>query len=80
MGLSAEAARLLTLQTAVGASQLAQNADVDAAELRRRVTSPGGTTEQAILSFENSGFRAMVNTALQAAKQRSEELSEDLAN
>lgn len=80
LGLSAEAARLLTLQTAVGASQLAQSADVDPAELRRRVTSPGGTTEQAILSFENSGFRAMVSNALQAAKQRAEELSKDLAN
>ncbi|HUH56952.1 MAG TPA: pyrroline-5-carboxylate reductase [Pseudomonadales bacterium] len=80
LGLSAEAARLLTLQTAVGASQLAQQADVDAGELRKRVTSPGGTTEQAILSLENSGFRAMVNTALQAAKQRAEELSKDLAD
>lgn len=80
LGLSAEAARLLTLQTAVGASQLAQNAEVDAAELRRRVTSPGGTTEQAILSFEHSGFRSMVNAATQAAKQRAEELSKDLAD
>lgn len=80
MGLSADAARLLTLQTAIGASQLAQNADVDAAELRRRVTSPGGTTEQAILSFEESGFRAMVSTALNAAKERAEELSKELAD
>ncbi len=80
MGLSEEAARLLTLQTATGASQLAQAADVDAAELRRRVTSPGGTTEQAILSFESSGFRAMVSTALNAAKNRAQELSKELAD
>ncbi len=80
MGLSEEAARLLTLQTAAGASQLAQNADVNAAELRRRVTSPGGTTEQAILSFESSGFRSMVSTALNAAKKRAEELSKELAD
>src|SRR5690554_7706646 len=80
MGLSEEAARLLTLQTAAGASLLAQDADVDAAELRRRVTSPVGTTEQAILSFESSGFRSMVSTALNAAKKRAEELSKELAD
>lgn len=80
MGLSKEAAHLLTLQTATGASQLAQSAAVSAAELRQQVTSPGGTTEQAILSFEEAGFRNMVSSAMQAAKQRAEELSKNLAD
>ena len=80
MGLSPEASKLLTLQTAAGASQLALNSDVEPAELRKRVTSPGGTTEQAILSFEKAGFREMVENALKAAQTRAEELSEDFAN
>jgi pyrroline-5-carboxylate reductase len=50
--------------------------DVDAAELRRRVTSPAGTTEAAVNSFEQQGFRDMVDTALTAASHRSSELAE----
>ncbi|MEX5624316.1 pyrroline-5-carboxylate reductase dimerization domain-containing protein, partial [Pseudomonas syringae] len=51
---------------------------VDAAELRRRVTSPAGTTEAAIKSFQASGFEAIVEQALQAAATRSAELAEQL--
>ena len=75
LGLSAESARELTLQTALGAAKLAQASDVPPAELRRRVTSPGGTTEQAIKCFEDGGLRELVDTALQAASQRSKELA-----
>lgn len=76
LGLEREAAARLTLQTALGAAQLAQHSDVDVAELRRRVTSPKGTTEQAILSFERDDIRAMVERALGACSHRAEELSE----
>ena len=46
-----------------------------AAVLRQRVTSPGGTTQAAIESFEAQGFRGIVNNAIQAATQRGRELS-----
>jgi pyrroline-5-carboxylate reductase len=75
LGLAPATSRALTLQTALGAAQMAITSDVDAAELRRRVTSPGGTTERAITHFENSGFRETVNGALQAAAIRSQEMN-----
>lgn len=78
LGLSRECATELTLQTALGAALLASNSDVDVAELRRRVTSPKGTTEQAINSFEADGIRAMVSRAMKACADRSLELSEQL--
>lgn len=76
LGLSHEVASELTLQTALGAAILAKQSDLDVAELRRRVTSPKGTTEQAILSFENDHIRAMVSRAMTACAKRAEELSE----
>lgn len=76
LGLSRTTAAQLTLQTALGASEMAIASDVDAAELRRRVTSPAGTTEAAVNSFEQQGFRDMVDTALTAASHRSSELAE----
>jgi pyrroline-5-carboxylate reductase len=78
MGLSAEQARKLTQQTALGAARMALESDVDAAELRRRVTSPNGTTERAIGIFEQGGLRELVDQALQGAKLRSEELAKEL--
>jgi len=78
LGLDAEAARLLTLQTAFGAAKMALEAEEGPAELRRRVTSPGGTTERALATFESGGFRELVAAALQAARDRSRELAEQL--
>lgn len=75
MGLDAAVARQLAIQTAQGAGKLAANSDVPPAELRRRVTSPGGTTEQALLSFEGNKFTDIVATAMQAARQRAAELA-----
>lgn len=74
-GLSAEAARTLTVQTLLGAARMLTHDDTPAAELRRRVTSPGGTTQAAIESFEADGFRAVVARAVQAARRRGAELS-----
>jgi pyrroline-5-carboxylate reductase len=75
LGLSADAAKQLTLQTALGAAQMAIASDVDSAELRRRVTSPGGTTEQAIRVFEEAGLKDIFSKALLACRDRSEELA-----
>jgi pyrroline-5-carboxylate reductase len=76
LGLSRETASELTIQTAIGAAQMAKASDVDVAELRRRVTSPGGTTEQAINTFEGAHLRDIVKAALNSANRRSGELAE----
>lgn len=75
-GLPAETARLLALQTAFGASRMALESAEDAATLRQRVTSPGGTTEQALQVLEDGGLRRLMAQALEAAARRSRELAE----
>ena len=80
MGLSEELARELTYHTAAGAAALAKNSTDDIATLRRKVTSPGGTTEKAILQFEDGGLRGLVSLALNAARTRSVELAEETDN
>ena len=78
LGLPQDIAEQLAEQTALGAAQMAVSSDVDAAELRRRVTSPGGTTQAAIESFQAGGFEALVEKALGAAAHRSAEMAEQL--
>jgi len=78
LGLDAETARLLTVQTAFGASKLALEIEEDPAVLRERVTSPGGTTEQAIKSLQEHHFETLFLQALTAARDRARELSEQL--
>lgn len=78
LGLPRDTAAQLTMQTALGAARMACESDVDAAELRRRVTSPNGTTEAAIKAFQAGGFERLVQQALNAAAQRSAELAEQL--
>ena len=80
MGLSEELARELTYHTAAGAAALAQQSEDEIATLRKNVTSPGGTTEQAILQFESGDLRGLVATALNAARTRSVELAEETDN
>lgn len=77
-GLPAETARQLAIQTMGGAAKMAAESDDDPAQLRRNVMSPGGTTEQAIETFESGGLRELVSKAYNAAKKRSTELSEQL--
>ena len=78
LGLPREVAEQLAQHTALGAAHMAVASDVDAAELRRRVTSPAGTTEAAIKSFQADGFEAIVEKALSAAAHRSAEMAEQL--
>lgn len=75
-GLTADAARTLTLHTLLGAARMLVEGDADAIELRRRVTSPNGTTQAAIEAFEAGGFRALVRDAIHAARERGRALSE----
>ena len=76
LGLPAESARILTLQTALGAARMAMESDEPVAELRRRVTSPGGTTEAALEVLANPAFGRQVGEALEAACRRAGELAE----
>lgn len=74
LGLSADDARLLVLQTAFGAAKLALESDDDASVLRQRVTSKGGTTEAALKELTEGGLPELFETALKAAAKRSKEL------
>lgn len=78
LGLERETSRLLAQQTALGAGRIALEADEPPAELRRKVTSPGGTTEQAIRVFEEGKLRLLVSQAMEAAAHRAAELSVQL--
>jgi pyrroline-5-carboxylate reductase len=79
LGLDPENARLLTIQTALGAARMAMESDDTPRELRERVTSPGGTTERALEKLESGGIRQLVTRAVSAARARSQELSRILA-
>jgi pyrroline-5-carboxylate reductase len=74
-GLPAEAARALVLQTVLGAARMLTESGEPAVELRRRVTSPGGTTQAAIEMFEAGGFRDLVAQAIRTATERGRQLS-----
>ena len=80
LGLTVQTAKELALQTAVGASQLAAKSGEPAAELRKRVTSPGGVTEAALRELESAGVKDRFVQAIAAGQRRSVELSEILAD
>ncbi|KAI8388669.1 pyrroline-5-carboxylate reductase dimerization-domain-containing protein [Radiomyces spectabilis] len=77
-GLTPEDAKALTLQTCLGAARMAQTSEDDLATLRRKVTSPKGTTEAAIKSLESNGIRKTMEEAVFAAENRARELAEEL--
>ena len=77
IGLEPDTAARLARQTALGAARMALDHD-DVAELRRQVTSPGGTTEQAIRSFLEAGLPQTVEQAVRAARDRAAELADEL--
>jgi pyrroline-5-carboxylate reductase len=74
-GLSDHAARTLVLQTILGAARMLTESDEAPAELRKRVTSPNGTTQAAIETFQEGGFAKLVGKAIHAASKRGKELS-----
>lgn len=78
MGLDEHTARLLIQQTALGAAKIALESAESPSQLRQRVTSPGGTTQKAIETFQSLDFAKLVNLALTAARDRSVEMSAQL--
>jgi pyrroline-5-carboxylate reductase len=74
LGLSPEDARTLAVQTATGAAAMLASSTDSAAELRRKVTSPGGTTQAAITHLDAKGVGPAIVEAMKAAAQRSKEL------
>jgi len=74
-GLDAETARLLSLETALGAARLALESEVTPGSLQAQVTSPGGTTEAAINVLNNSGVGDALQKAVSAARARGGELA-----
>ncbi|AGA32008.1 Pyrroline-5-carboxylate reductase [Thioalkalivibrio nitratireducens DSM 14787] len=76
LGLDPLTAHRLTLATVSGAARLAAESPESPTQLRVRVTSPGGTTERAIDTFQDGDFAGLVDRALQSAAMRSRELGE----
>jgi pyrroline-5-carboxylate reductase len=76
-GLPAEVARLLTLQTALGAAEMARRSPETLATLREQVTSKGGTTAAALAVLDAADLRGIVARAVTAADRRSAELAAD---
>ena len=74
-GLPADTARQLASQTLLGAAKMLTELDEPADVLRKKVTSPGGTTQAAIETFEAGGLRELVDRAVTAATERGRELS-----
>ncbi len=75
LGLSQEVATQLSVQTMVGAAKLLATSDKSATTLRENVTSPNGTTAAALASFSQDELGKIVNTAMRAARDRSQELA-----
>ena len=75
LGLPDKTAHLLVLQTALGAARMAMESATELEDLRRSVTSPGGTTEKALDSFREHELEKLVDKALTAARDRSIEMS-----
>jgi pyrroline-5-carboxylate reductase len=78
LGLDRETATAMTLQTGLGSTRMALENDVDLVELRRRVTSPGGTTQSAVQNFEGNDLRKIVAQAIGAAADRAAEMAREM--
>lgn len=79
LGLDEKVATALTLQTALGAAQMAITSSNTPAELRKNVTSPNGTTQAALEVFDRAQISQNIQAALAAAQKRSQELAQELS-
>ncbi|WP_201598762.1 pyrroline-5-carboxylate reductase [Psychrobacter vallis] len=79
LGLDQEQASALALQTMIGAAKMAMDSDDAPAELRRKVTSPNGTTQAAIESMQANEIGRQIGEAMQACYDRSQALSEEMS-
>jgi pyrroline-5-carboxylate reductase len=75
-GLPRQLANQLALQTVLGTAQLLKESNLHPAQLKDRVTSPGGTTIAGVAQLEKRGFRSAVMEAVRAASLRSQELAQ----
>jgi pyrroline-5-carboxylate reductase len=80
LGLDEKTAEQLSIQTALGASMMASNSEDSAHELRAKVTSPNGTTQAAIESFQDQNFEMLVSHAMRAAFDRAREMGVELGD
>ena len=79
LGLGAELARRLAVQTLIGAARMLTESAADPGELRRKVTSPGGTTMAALGVLEERGFAQAVRAAISRAAERAREMAREYA-
>jgi pyrroline-5-carboxylate reductase len=79
LGLPEQVARELSLQTALGSARMATESGTGATQLRQQVTSPGGTTEAALNTFEQLGLEATFRAAMRSALTRAEEMATDFS-
>ncbi|HET6780932.1 MAG TPA: pyrroline-5-carboxylate reductase dimerization domain-containing protein, partial [bacterium] len=77
LGLTEELAKQLAVHTLVGAARMLSEPNADSVELRRRVTSPGGTTQAGLTALEERGFASAVKEAVRRAAERAAELSQE---
>ena len=80
LGLDEDTANALSIKTSLGASIMATNSGKDSRTLRAEVTSPNGTTQSAIETFQDQNFEGIVAAATRAAYDRARELSQELGN
>lgn len=80
LGLTRDAAEQLSIETALGAALMTSKSSDSPRELRRQVTSPNGTTQAAIESFQDQDFEVIVSHALSAAYHRAGELGAELGD
>ena len=78
LGLDLETATIMTQQTALGAARMAKENKLELSELRRRVTSPGGTTQAAVENFQQNNLNTIVAQAMQAAADRAAEMAREM--
>ncbi|TVQ65986.1 MAG: pyrroline-5-carboxylate reductase [Oceanospirillales bacterium] len=80
LGMPADAARRLILQTGLGAVRMADQTGEEFAQLKRNVMSPKGTTERAIHTFEDGGIEALFLKAMKACADRADEMSREMGD
>lgn len=80
LGLPEQIARDLSINTVLGAARMATESDASATQLREQVTSPGGTTQAALQSFEQQNLEDVFRKAMNSALDRAEVMSADLGS
>lgn len=77
LGLPEDVAARLALYTAYGSSTMAVQSDIDVSQLRKQVTTPGGTTQAALEQLDAGHFAQLIDSAIEAATLRGQELSNE---